>query len=275
MKVHHLDCFTMCPVGRHRMNADGRLAGHVLAIETPSGSIALVDTGIGLGAVRDPKAWLGRFMMGWFRPQLDEASSAVARLEALGFSASDVSDVLVTHLDADHAGGLADFPAATVHVHHLELAAVMTPGMDVNARVRRRPALWAHGPKWASYGEGSGGDAWFGFEAVRALPGLGDRIVAVPLPGHTRGHTAIAVQADSGWLLHTGDAYYHAGAVHPELGPETRYLKAMTLVNAASPRQALANQGRLRELAATGEATVFCAHDPTELAALQQPSLPA
>ena len=250
----------MCPIAGRRMNATGTLIGHVLAVETAAGALALVDTGIGLRAVEDLRGWLGRAVADVFRPEPNPAHSAVHRLRALGYEPSDVSDVFVTHLDADHAGGLADFPHATVHVHERELAAVQTPGADINARVRYQDQMFAHGPRWSTYG--ADGEAWFGFEAARPVL---DGIVAIPLPGHTRGHSAIAVQGDDGWLLHAGDAYYHASVIRPELGRQSRYLRAMTVFNAAQPRRVFANQDRLRELHARGEVSVFCAHDPWEL----------
>ena len=42
----------------------------------------------------------------------------------------------------------------------------------------------------------------------------------IPLVGHTRGHTGVAVQARGDkWLLHCGDAYYH----HSQVTPRTQY----------------------------------------------------
>lgn len=41
----------------------------------------------------------------------------------LGFCARDVRHILLTHLDFDHAGGVEDFPEATVHVMQAEIDA--------------------------------------------------------------------------------------------------------------------------------------------------------
>ena len=61
------------------------------------------------------------------------------------------------------------------------------------------------------------GDDWFGFDAVTAL---GDDVLLVPLRGHTRGHCGVAVRRpDGGWLLHAGDAYFHAGEKHTPPSP--------------------------------------------------------
>ncbi|NEU36475.1 MBL fold metallo-hydrolase, partial [bacterium LRH843] len=42
--------------------------------------------------------------------------TAIAQVQKLGFSPKDVKHILVSHLDFDHAGGISDFPNATVHI---------------------------------------------------------------------------------------------------------------------------------------------------------------
>lgn len=46
----------------------------------------------------------------------------VEALGQLGLSASSITDVVITHLHYDHAGNLADFPAARFHVQDQEMA---------------------------------------------------------------------------------------------------------------------------------------------------------
>ncbi len=46
---------------------------------------------------------------------------------------------------------------------------------------------------------------------MRAIEGLDVEIAIVPLVGHTRGHSAIAVRDGEGWLMHCGDTYFHRG----------------------------------------------------------------
>ena len=53
--------------------------------------------------------------------QCHEYDTAVRRLEQLGSSTDDVRQILMTHCDPDHAGGLADFPNAKVHMAEEEL----------------------------------------------------------------------------------------------------------------------------------------------------------
>jgi len=257
MKVHHLNCATMCPP------FVGKIVCHVLALETGDG-LTLVDTGIGNADIDAPRERLGRQFVAVTRPVFDRAETARAQVEKLGFSARDVRHIVVTHLDLDHAGGLSDFPEAIVHVSAAEHHAAMNPTRA--ERMRYRAPQWAHGPKWQIYGKG--GEPWNGFDGVRALDGLPPEILRVPLVGHTRGHHGIAIRraGDAGWMLHAGDAYFHHGEM--ETTPRCPLpLRAFQKLVAIDDESRLANQSRLRTLArdALANVTVFSAHDPHEL----------
>jgi len=199
---------------------------------------------------------------------LDEAETAVRQVERLGFRAEDVTDVVLTHLDLDHAGGLRDFPHARVHVLRSELEAARATRTSIE-RTRYPRAQWAHGPRWVTHDPQ--GDDWFGFTAVRELPGVPADVRLIPLAGHTVGHTGVAVRVGDGWLLHAGDAYFHHAEMHPNPAcpPGLRYMQAR-METARGLR--LANQDRLRELVREhgDRVTVFSAHDAVELRALQR-----
>lgn len=263
-RVHHLDCATMCPIVVSRGGT--HLVAHVLVVETARSGLVLVDTGIGDAARRSPREWLGAPFTGIVRPDTDPAGSARAQLEALGMDPADVRHIVVTHLDLDHAGGLADFPDATVHVHAQELAAALRPTRRESQRYRA--IQWAHEPRWAIYR--STGEEWFGFPAVHALDGLPEGILLVPLPGHTRGHSAVAVEAPDGWLLHAGDAYFDGHTVDPFVPPGPALVRAFEQLMAVDRGRVADNHLRLAELVrdhggAGGEVRVFSAHDAREL----------
>lgn len=256
MRIHHLNCATMRPPLAPTMVA------HVLLLERPDG-LALVDTGFGTDDLAD-KGRLGRPFHLAVRPVLDPGETAVAQIRALGLDPADVTDILLTHLDLDHAGGIADFPRARVHVHATEHAAVQHP--PLRERARYVQAQWAHGPVWETHAEA--GDTWFGFAAVTALA---DDVLLIPLHGHTRGHSGIAVRRDDGhWLLHAGDAFFHGGQMH-EQATCPPALAAFQRLMAVDNRARLDNLHRLHELARANpdEITVFCAHDKATYDALR------
>ena len=257
----------MCPRGARLLAGRGglleptKLIAHCLLIEAGA-SLVLVDTGFGSGEVADPGR-LGQPFRAMVRPQCLDSETAVRQVADLGLDPTDVRDVVVTHLDLDHAGGLGDFPAAQVHVFAPELAAAMDPPW--RERTRYRSAQWAHGPRWQEHRVD--GDDWFGFESVRLLPDLDVEVALVPLPGHTAGHTGVAVKEDDGWLLHCGDAYFHRGEVltPPRCPPGLRLFQKL---NEHDGKARASNQERLRELAREhgDEVRLICSHDPELLA---------
>ncbi|MEU5694913.1 MBL fold metallo-hydrolase [Actinosynnema sp. NPDC020468] len=271
MKVHHLNCGTMRPLGGRLVSGRGsvlrtaEVVCHVLLLETDDG-LVLVDSGMGLEDVRNPGPTLPRHWRLLSRPVLDERETAVRQVEALGFRASDVRHVVLTHLDLDHGGGLRDFPHAEVHVLAEELAAATRPGKKGNDKTRYPDHQWSHGPRWTPYE--ATGESWFGFESVREVR---PDILLVPLAGHTRGHTGVAVRTGDRWLLHAGDSYFFHGemAAQPHCPPGLVFMQKLmdTL-----PEDRLSNQDRLRALvrAHGDEISVFSAHDPVELRRHQQ-----
>lgn len=266
MRIHHLNCGTFCPHGARLVNGEGGLLArativcHCLAIEAGDG-VVLVDTGFGVEDARNPRQ-LGAAFGALMRPRPEVATTALKQLQGLGFEARDVRHIVTTHLDLDHSGGLPDFPEAEVHVFAPELEAALHPSL--RDRSRYVGAHWKHQPRWVQHG--AGGDDWFGFESVRILPGIDAEVLLVPLPGHSRGHTAVAIRRGDGWLLHCGDAYFHHGEVStpPSCPPMMRFFQNLTAVDNRARKR---NQERLRELAvAEGEAVgLLCSHDPHEL----------
>lgn len=254
LRVHHLDCATMCPLGGFHP----AMVGHCLLVETSAG-LVLVDTGFGS---EDPRrlAWWLKALSG---AVLAPARTAAAQVEALGFSRADVRHIVLTHLDLDHAGGLSDFPQATVHVQRAEHAAALSRQGAV-ARLRYLPTQWAHEVRWAFLDVA--GDEWLGFGAVRDVPGLPPELLLVPLGGHTRGHQAVAVETRHGWLLHVGDLWPHRGRL-----AETRIpfgLAAMERAVTTDRAMLLRNQARVRDLhRAHPDVHIVCSHDPADLPA--------
>jgi glyoxylase-like metal-dependent hydrolase (beta-lactamase superfamily II) len=278
MHVHHLNCISTCPLGGRLMDGRttsllrrGHLCCHCLLLETREG-LVLVDTGLGLNDVRNPRARLSGFFLALLSPDFREEMTAVRQVEQLGFSASDVRHIVLTHLDFDHAGGLDDFPQARVHLMQIErdYAVEQKTWLD---RQRFRPQQWASQPRWEVYSPEQGGQ-WFGFERVQQLRGLSPEIVMVPLPGHTFGHAGVAVHSDGRWLFQTGDAYFYheeMNPVHPRCTPGLRMYQNLL----EKDRKArLGNQQRLRELRRDHlrEVEVFCAHDTLEFQRLSRRS---
>jgi glyoxylase-like metal-dependent hydrolase (beta-lactamase superfamily II) len=265
--IHHLDGGTIWPhvMGRFANDA-GKMVCHVWAIELADGKLALVDTGVGVAAREDPRGRLGLLLPATSRMDRKPENAVVNQLARLGFGAGDVSDILLTHLDTDHASGLPDFPEARVHVHHVEHEAAMSRPSRMD-RARYLGINWKHGPNWAVFGDGVPDGQTLGLDSYELLGGL---VHALPLPGHTRGHTGYALQTGEGWLVHAGDAFYHAGSVNPAGGRASRFLQVFERAVAMHRNKLAENHRRLREVAACDDVkAVVCTHDPQQLADLR------
>jgi glyoxylase-like metal-dependent hydrolase (beta-lactamase superfamily II) len=267
VRVHHLNCGTLCPLGGRLVNGDrpclerARLVCHCLLVETKDG-LVLVDTGLGTGDVNGRR---GRFHEGRLRllgAALEPSEPAAAQVARLGFSPDEVRHVVLTHLDLDHAGGLADFPRAEVHVLLREHEAA-TQRRTFMERMRYEPLVWAHHPRWVLH-EPDAGERWNGFESVRRIGGLPPELLLIPLHGHTRGHAGVAVDTGGGWLLHAGDAYFHADEMDVARPRCTPGLELLQRFDSFDDAARIANQARLREVARAG-VRIVCSHDPTEL----------
>lgn len=276
MKIHHLNICTMCPYGgRLVTGAQGglltaaELVLHAVLVETANDGLVLVDTGIGLDDMRTPRRRLGFGFVQFMRPQVGEEHTAARQIERLGFSRSDVRHIVCTHLDVDHAGGLPDFPDAKVHVHKKEHEAALAPKTFME-KERYKQVQWAHGPKWEVHEPG--GDKWFGLDSVQAVA---DDVLMIPLPGHTRGHSAVAIRANDPvgpeWILHCGDAYFfHLEKEDPECCPPI--LRKFQETIAVDDTKRIANAKRIRDLHREHgrKVRVFSAHDPHEYRALAE-----
>lgn len=264
--IKHLNCVTMAPRAPGGLTPP-RMVAHCLLVEGPNG-LTLVDTGFGTEDLAQKR--MGKPFIALMGAALDPTETAVAQVRAAGYAVEDVTDVVVTHLDLDHAGGLGDFPKARVHVFADELAA---------ARARKSPkeknryieAQWAHGPSWVEHAVA--GDSWLGFDSVRAVS---EDVLLVPLRGHTRGHCGVAVKRPSGgWFLHAGDAYFSYGEKEQPPSCPGGLAFFQTLVQ-MDKKARLGNQERLRSLhaehgpasGATEVVTIFSAHDAVEYDAL-------
>lgn len=268
----------MCPIGALMINGSGgmlepaKLVCHCLLIETAQG-LVLVDTGLGVLDMENPGERLGKLPSSVFRIEQDVTRAAVQQIKAMGFDPQDVRDIVVTHLDFDHAGGLPDFPWARVHVLDIEHEVATNPQTIVEKN-RYSQTQFAHGPQWVTHSVGRG-EKWFGFEKVRPLPGVDPELLLIPLYGHTRGHCGIAVQKESGWLLHCGDAIFHHDELDPVEPTAPMGIKLIEHMMKDNIEAVESNQALLRQLfhESREEIQFICSHDPQMFE--QIPAIPA
>lgn len=207
-KIHHLNCASFCPACERLLMGKGswfkraHFCTHCLLVEDQN-ELILIDTGFGQADIRHRRDLPLPFRLA-MHPLFDPRETAIRQVEQLGFSAQDVRHIALTHLDFDHAGGISDFPHATIHAHDTEVRASQAPH-SFREKQRYIQRQFRHQPRWQNVTAAQFELDWFGFAGARLLPHIKTEIVMIPLMGHTRGHMGFAINTGDRWLLHVGD----------------------------------------------------------------------
>lgn len=182
---------------RHGLPADRTpLEQNVLVVRV-GGRTVLVDTGTG------PR-----------RPFGPTTGQLPANLAAAGLAPEDIDAVVVTHVHADHAWGLADadgqptFPRAEVfvsaadHAYQTDEANGRTDFLRQMMRIHRE-VFDTVSARLGLFGDG---DA------------LVDGVTAIAAPGHTIGHSIVRIETDGGPVYALGDLFHLAAQMEvPEI----------------------------------------------------------
>jgi N-acyl homoserine lactone hydrolase len=208
----------------------------------PQGNV-LFDSGCHPSLVENAEArWggLAKIMM----PISPPGDNVLDNLRAIGIEAEDVDVVVCSHLHSDHCGCNAFFRKATVICHAAELAAARAPNAVAMGYL---PVDW---------------DQPMPFQEIDSQYDVfGDeRIVLVPVPGHTPGTTAALVNLDrSGSFLLASDSVSVRVMLEREVIPR----------NTWNVDQAQASLAEIKRIEARG-ATVLCGHDEGQWAMLKK-----
>jgi glyoxylase-like metal-dependent hydrolase (beta-lactamase superfamily II) len=163
-----------------------RIAVNAFAIYSGD-RLALIETGSGtsMGST-----------LGWLRQNLSLAGIDPARVDT----------ILLTHVHPDHSNGLVGdsgeihFPGAELRAHEDEVAHWHDDGQMARATERQRIRYFeAARRQLAPYR-----DRLRTFRKGEVFPG----ITAMPIPGHTPGHTAFLIQSGGEALLVWGDTVH-------------------------------------------------------------------
>lgn len=267
MRVHHLNTGTFRPPGGRLVTEDApglrgaRAVSHCLLIETDRAGMVLVDTGPGV-SLRPAGRLIERIFNAALRPDYNPLDTPSAQVKRLGFEPTDVRHILLTHLDPDHIGALADFPWAQVHLSQRELDA-STDRRHLRERVYS-PGQWAHGVNWAPIPDSDA--TWKQTPNARTISGLPDEILAIALPGHTCGHTGYAIEhtGTNGekWLLHGGDSHFSRHQIDPGAQNAPPMIRAFYLLCQYNPRVQRHTLASLINLHADPSVDIICSHDP-------------
>ena len=273
-KIHHLNCATLRlrsarVFDRQRSLLDGSLVcvAHCLLIETSSEGLVLVDSGFATEDVKNPRRVSPIFQF-VFGPVWTHEQTVLAHLRALKLDPHDVRHIVLTHLDYDHANGLADFPWATAHVCAAEIHDVTEKRSLTNRLRYDQSRLRAHA-QWDDH-ELIGGEKWFADLVLSPIKSLGEVFAFVPLRGHSAGHCGVAIRYEHKWLLDAGDAYMQQAELlpSPDGGRRTGFFQPVMQADGGARKDNLARLSQLR-CNHSEEVAMFCAHDKEELELFQ------
>lgn len=167
----------------------------------------IVDTGYGTQFKEATERFPGRFYR-WATPTTPVGSTA-ALLENAGIKATEVRHVIITHFHADHVGGLAEFPSATVHYRAEALGTLQNLSIWRQVRAAFLANLI---PSWLP--KRAGPISSDSFSRTHDLPFeshdlFGDESIRlVHLPGHAPGQVGVSFTGPSGRELYTADAFW-------------------------------------------------------------------
>lgn len=187
------------------------------------------------------------------RPQMNPAQQPIPVLARLGFASEDVTTIIVTHFHADHACALKDFPNARFVVDGAAWA-----------QVRRAPKLrnLAHGVFTELLPQDFGARVVPLHDCAQTGDGadiFGDgSLIAVPLPGHAKGHFGVLIAHDPAPIFYAVDTQWlRAGVVENR---PTGFPARLTM----DDYQAFKTSSRaVADRIAQGTDVVFC-HDPQD-----------
>jgi N-acyl homoserine lactone hydrolase len=164
----------------------------------------LVDTGLHPSVASDPRQNMGR-ILGRYVTQ-DQGGDAVSQLRAKGLGPGDISVVVMTHLHADHASAMSEFPESTF-VFSAEEWREATTGSRPTLNGYRR-SHFDHAFDYRSVDFDTVDLSSYG-PFGRCFDLFGDGSVRLAYtPGHTAGHLSVILRLPRRDFVVAGDAIF-------------------------------------------------------------------
>jgi 4-pyridoxolactonase len=206
-----------------------RIPSYGVLIEHDDG-LFLFDTGFDLGHTNA--------VLPFELPEQTPEQMIPAQLELAGFSTSDVTTLVNSHLHFDHVGGNKHFSGIPNVLHEAELN--QARNHEPFEHFGYSDKTWDH--------EGAQ------FKTVTGDVELAKGLWLFETPGHTVGHYSLLVSGDSDSkpMLFVFDVVYSGPALERGVQPGFHI----------DPRAGVRSIARVREVAAEHDADVYFSHDP-------------
>jgi len=202
----------------------GRFPANVVVIDHEKEGIILFDTGYS-GDFNQVTAKMPEMLYRLITPVvIAPETTAKSRLQGMGISTRDVKHVILSHLHADHVGGVRDFPQATYHVDRpaLELYRSYSKFNQVRSGFLAAllPTDFDHRVNPLDLSQFKSGNYGLGKLSFGHDLFSDGSIIIVPLPGHMKGHLGVQVQTLSGGkYLFVADAAWRNESITENILP--------------------------------------------------------
>jgi glyoxylase-like metal-dependent hydrolase (beta-lactamase superfamily II) len=167
------------------------------------------------------------------------------QLAKLGYKTEQIKAIYITHFHSDHVDGLYHFPNAKMYAAKEAYDFTMSPKGEGLGYLKKNLPEWFE-PETFEFDDGKE-DV---FEKSKKLSRDGS-IVAVPLPGHSVGHTAYIVKSGRHRYVFSSDAAYNERTIQDGI--------PFVILNNAEAEESVK---KIREYSGSSDVVVLCSHDP-------------
>ncbi len=203
-------------------------------IQHPDGTL-LFDSGTHPDLATQPEKRLGSAAAD-FEVRLSPEDNVESRLASIGLRPSDIDIVVQSHLHFDHAGGLGWLQHAPILVQAEERAFAANP--PVYQQAIYLPDDFGMELKWQE------------LDGEHDVFGDG-RVIAIPTPGHTRGHQSLLVHLEGQTIFLLADATYLLSKLRVRALPAVLW----------SPDAMIDSWDRIEEIERTEKAHLMTTHE--------------
>ncbi|WP_299664099.1 MBL fold metallo-hydrolase [uncultured Ruegeria sp.] len=243
------------PGGRWRTSLGLRVRYGILV--HPRHGPVLIDTGYSEDIFEGPRSFGLRAYAAAFGPVLAQDGQTEVVLNQLGFAASDVSKIIITHFHADHVSALRRFPQAEIITDLSTLTTILNRGGFTNLRHGIFPELLPHDllHRVVDIAKSPIARAPLTLGIGRDLFEDGS-VIAIDLPGHAEGHFGLCFPQLDPVLLYACDVQWVQAAL-----AMPRQLPLLGRIVSQNKRDALRSSRKVAEFQRAGGTALLC-HDP-------------
>ncbi len=185
------------------------------------------------------------FFNGAAKYEVKREDEVDVQLAKLGYKVEQVKAIYLTHFHSDHVDGVYHFPKAKVFAAKEAFDSILSPKGALFGYLQKNLPEWFQPDVFEFTNEKE--DA---FTSSKKLSTDGS-IVAIPMPGHSIGHTAYIVKSENYRYIFSGDT---------TLNDHTLQAGIPTVI--LNNTDAMESVRKLREFARSPDVVVLCSHDP-------------